>query len=170
LSTLRGEQLGFDGASRAAGVRSFHPAYNLVNYFVSSITPYVPIVEVAESSSSQQPGSLYVAMRLLFGARWQILPLSHSLSLVQHVPSIVWFASGLQLPPLGDAVLLICHIRFSQPSRRSPYRAASLASLCPSMTALVSHLHRPNDCTDLALVGVRVWPEVSPSTGRVDLL
>ena len=152
-------QLGFDGRLLEQPVFGhFIPAYNLVNYFVSSITPYRwPIVEVADVLIfATNLVLLYVAMRLLFGARWQILPLvalaGASFSMV---PSIVWFASGLQLASItATLLLLICHIRFVTTGlvRFAILGAASLAiALSFYDGALVSALF-------IVLMTVLIWP------------
>ena len=78
----------------------FIPGYNLVDYLVSSFTPYRwPIVEVAEVLVfATNLVLLYLVMKLLFGGRWQIVPLvalaGASFSMI---PSIDWWASGLRL-------------------------------------------------------------------------
>ena len=152
-------RLGFDGRLLEHPVFGhFIPGYNLVNYLVSSFTPYRwLIVEVADVLIfATSLAFLYVVMRLLFGARWQIVPLvalaGASFSMV---PSIDWFASGLQLASItATLLLLICHIRFVTTGlvRFAILGAASLAiALAFYDGALVSAFF-------IVLMTVLIWP------------
>ena len=164
-------RLGFDGRLLEQPVFGhFIPGYNLVNYVFSSFTPYHwPIVEVADVLIfATSLALLYVVMKLLFGLRWQIVPLialaGASFSMV---PSIDWFASGLQLVSItATLLLLICHIRFVTTGlvRFAILGAVSLAiALAFYDGALVSVVF-------IVLMTVLIWPVAPGISGTAGSL
>jgi hypothetical protein len=100
----------------------FVPGYNLVNYLISSSTPYHwSVIEIADVVMfAVMLGLLYRLLVILFGATWVIVPLvavaGASFSLV---PSLVWWASGLQQLVSIPATLLlvIFHVRYLETGR-----------------------------------------------------
>lgn len=125
-------QLGLNGRTLEQPVFGhFVPGYNLVNYLIASDVPYrwsfVVAFEVVLFALS-----LFLLHRLLttlFGATWVGLVLvalaGASFSLV---PSIVWWASGLQQLVAIPAILLtiLCHVKYLSSGR---IRFAVLAGL-----------------------------------------
>jgi len=136
----------------------FIPGYNLVNYLVASVTPYRwPIIESADVAIfAASLILLSVVMRLLFGHRWLIAPLvALAGASFAMVPSIDWWASGLQLTAItATLMLLIFHIRFMATGR---IRFAILGSVALAVAlafydgALVAAMF-------LVLMTVLIWP------------
>jgi hypothetical protein len=117
------KRLGFDGRMLEQPVFGhFVPGYNVVNYLIASVVPYRwPFIEAADVGLFAL--SLFLLYRLLttlFGSTWVAVALvalaGASFSLV---PSIVWWASGLQqlvaIPAILAAVL--CHVRYLSSGR-----------------------------------------------------
>jgi hypothetical protein len=126
------KQLGFDGRMLEQPVYGhFVPGYNVVNYLIASVVPYRwPFVEAADVGLFAL--SLFLLYRLLttlFGSNWLAVALvalaGASFSLV---PSVIWWASGLQqlvaIPAILTAVL--CQVHYLSSGR---VRLAVLAGL-----------------------------------------
>jgi hypothetical protein len=159
-------QLGLNGRMLEQPVFGhFVPGYNLVNYFIASVVPYrwsfVVAIEVALFALSLF--LLNRLLRILFGSTWTGLVLvalaGASFSLV---PSIVWWASGLQQLMAIPAILLtiLCHVSYLSSGR---IRFAVLAGVA-FVVALAFYDGALGAALFILLLTLLFWP-VRPGLG-----
>ncbi len=123
LDLALARQLGFNGRLLEQPIFGhFVPGYNAVNYLVSFRTPYQwPIIETADVLLFAL--SLFLLHRLLvtlFGPTWVgVILVALASASFSFVPSVVWWASGLQQLVAIPAVLLavLCHVHYLSTGR-----------------------------------------------------
>ena len=127
------KQLGFNGRMLEQPIFGhFIPGYNAVNYLVVSRTPYQwPMIEAADVLLFAL--SLFLLHRLLmtlFGPTWiGVVLVALAGASFSFIPSIIWWASGLEQLVAIPAVLLaiLCHVRYLSSGRLRHALYGSLA-------------------------------------------